>query len=172
MPTKYTRLPKRVTWPVRCVLFLLAASIWPGSLAASTSVQASKDCFTTPCTVMEAQFTLHFAQTIQWQATYQGTGPPNAAGFYLSTVRSDVADTTLALITSMPTSGQYSGGFLLQSGTYPVTYFISIKTNLMGPGIYTVTYNPALHGDPHITTIDGMHYDFQSAGGICLAAPS
>jgi lysyl endopeptidase len=34
----------------------------------------------------------------------------------------------------------------------------------MGPGIYSITYGPTSSGEPHLTTINGMHYDFQSVG--------
>jgi len=38
----------------------------------------------------------------------------------------------------------------------------------MGPGIYSITYGPDSTGEPHITTINGMHYDFQSVGEFVL----
>ena len=57
-------------------------------------------------------------------------------------------------------TGQPSGTQFLGVGTY----YISINLALMGPGFYSVTFNAALHGDPHIRTIDGMRYDFQGAG--------
>jgi hypothetical protein len=34
----------------------------------------------------------------------------------------------------------------------------------MGSGIYSITYGPDSTGEPHLTTINGMHYDFQSVG--------
>jgi len=156
MPTKDPLSSKRFTWLVRCALFLLPASLWPGSVAAS-SVTATKDCLTSPCTVVEANFTILIAQNIQWQATYTGTATEGHS-FYLSKVASNLADIPLT------TSGQASGSQFLQPGTY----FISIRLALMGPGSYAVIYNPSSSGDPHITTINGMHYDFQSAGEFVL----
>ena len=38
----------------------------------------------------------------------------------------------------------------------------------MGPGFYSVTYGPTSSGEPHITTINGMHYNFQSVGEFVL----
>ncbi len=142
---------------LRALFFFVAAIASPGSLAATSSVTASKDCSTSPCTVVEATFTLLVAQTIQWQATYTG-GPTQGHSFYLSTVASNMADIALT------TSGQLSGSYFLQPGTY----FISIRVALMGPGFYTITYNPSSTGDPHITTIDGSRYDFQGAGEFVL----
>ncbi len=110
---------------------LLLAGLCAGSAAAS-SVTASKDCLTLPCTVVEAKFTLLAAQTIQWQAVYRGT-PTQGHSFFLSTVASNLADIPLT------TSGQASGTKFLQPGTY----FISIRLALMGPGTYTVTFNPS-----------------------------
>jgi hypothetical protein len=157
MPRKHPRLPKRLLYPLRSVLFLLATCLWVGSAAAKLTVQASKDCSTTPCTVVEAQFTTVVAQTITWTATYTG-GPTDGHSFYLSTVGSNMADIPLT------TSGQASGSQFLQPGTY----YISIKTFLMGPGFYSVTYGPTSSGEPHITTINGMHYNFQSGGEFVL----
>ena len=147
MPSKDSLLPKRLLYPLRCMLFLLATCLWVGSASAKLTVQASKDCSTTPCTVVEAQFTTVVAQTITWTATYTG-GPTDGHSFYLSTVGSNMADIPLT------TSGQASGSQFLQPGTY----YISIKTFLMGPGFYSVTYGPTSSGEPHITTINGMHY--------------
>jgi hypothetical protein len=117
MPTKHSLSPRRLLHPLRCVSFLLAACLWVGSAAAKVTVQASKDCPTTPCTVVEAQFTTVVAQTITWNATYTG-GPTDGHSFYLSTVGSNMADIPLT------TSGQGSGSQFLQPGTY----YISIKT--------------------------------------------
>ena len=157
MPSKDALLPKRLLYPLRCMLFLLATCLWVGSASAKLTVQASKDCSTTPCTVVEAQFTTVVAQTITWTATYTG-GPTDGHSVYLSTVGSNMADIPLT------TSGQPSGSQFLQPGTY----YISIKTFLMGPGFYSVTYGPTSSGEPHITTINGMHYNFQSVGEFVL----
>ncbi len=38
----------------------------------------------------------------------------------------------------------------------------------MGPGSYTITYNSNSTGEPHIRTVDGNRYDFQSVGEFVL----
>ena len=101
--------------------------------AEAASVTASKSCLTSPCTVVQAKFTLLSAQTIQWQAAYTG-GPTQGHSFYLSTVASNLADIPLT------TSGQTGGSKFLPAGTY----HISIRLALMGPGTYTVFFNPSL----------------------------
>ncbi|MEK6260440.1 MAG: hypothetical protein AABP62_17620 [Planctomycetota bacterium] len=136
------------------MLLLLAAALWPGSVEAA-SVQASKDCSVAPCTVVTASFTIiGTPKTIHWNATYTGT-PTEGHSFYLTTnPASNMADIPLT------TSGQLSGTKVLTAGTY----YISIKLAVMGPGFYTITYNPSSTGDPHITTTNGARYDFQAAG--------
>lgn len=136
------------------MLLLLAIALWPG-LVEAASVQASKDCSFSPCTVVTASFTIiGTPKTIQWKAQYDGTATQGHS-FYLTTnPNSNMADIALT------TSGQPSGTKVLTAGTY----YISIKLALMGPGKYTVDYNPSSTGEPHITTINGARYDFQAAG--------
>jgi hypothetical protein len=158
MLTNDSPLPKRFLYPLRCVLFLLTACLWVGSAAAKVTVTASKDCSTTPCTVMGASFTTVVAQTITWTATYNG-GPTDGHSFWLTTSPSaNLADISLT------TSGQPSGSYFLPPGTY----YISINLGVMGPGFYSVTYGPTSSGEPHITTINGMLYNFQSVGEFVL----
>lgn len=136
------------------LLLLLLSALWPFSANAESSVTASKSCIAGNCTVVEASFTITTTQTIEWQATYSGS----IDNFYLSTVGSNMADIPLT------TTGAGSGTKLLT----PNTYHISIRTALMGPGFYTVTYNISSGGDPHLTTLDRNHYDFQGAGEFVL----
>lgn len=156
MPTKNLLLSKRSMRLLPCVLVLLAAGLLPESSLAIDKT-ASKNCTTSPCTVVTASFTLFVDYTISWQATYTGT-PTQGRSFYLT-------QNSCSCLNDIPltTSGQGSGTKFLQAGTY----HISIKLGLMGPGFYTVSF-PSSVGDPHITTIDGTRYDFQSAGEFVL----
>jgi hypothetical protein len=115
-------------------------------------VEASKDSFGN---ITEASFHINQGQTIFWTAAYIGT----AKQFWLSTTGSNMADIALTSV-----GGQTGGSKFLSTGTY----YVSIRTQLMGPGFYTVKFDPTgdghNNGEPHITTVNGVHYDFQSAG--------
>jgi hypothetical protein len=69
---------------------------------------------------------------------------------------------------ALTTTGQLSGTKVLTAGTY----YVSIKLALMGPGFYSVTYNPSSTGEPHITTMNGARYDFQAAGEFIFLSDS
>jgi hypothetical protein len=131
---------------------LSANAAWGGTQA----VTATKDT-STPAQVTEATFSMLIPQKIFWTAQYLGT-PTQGHSFYLSTVASNLADIKLT------GNGALGGNMQLAAGTY----HISIRLALMGPGNYTVKFDPtgngANNGDPHLTTVDGVHYDFQSAG--------
>jgi len=136
------------------MLLLLAAALWPGS-AEAASVTASKECIGSTCTVVPASFEIiGTPKTIHWEATYNGSATQGHSFYLTQNPTTDVADIPLT------TSGQASGSKVLTAGKYR----ISIKLALMGPGFYTVTYNPSSTGDPHITTINGARYDLQTAG--------
>lgn len=152
----------RVLW-VRCrIVCQLALAVLVGPLAphaawaGTMSVTATKDN-NSPANVTEAFFSILIAQKIFWTATYSGT-PQQGNDFYVSHPGNLLNEFPLT------TTGAGSGNFLLQPGNYQ----ISIKFFGMGPGIYTVKFDPtgngANNGDPHLTTVDGVHYDFQSAG--------
>lgn len=133
----------------------LAASSRAPLAARSTTVSASKDCSLSPCTVTDpGGFQILIAQTVTWSANYTGT-PTQGHDFWLSNSGSNMATIKLN-----STSGQLGGSFVLQPGTY----YISIRTFLMGPGGYSLTYNPSSTGEPHLITIDGKRYDFQGVG--------
>lgn len=93
-------------------------------------------------------------QPINWQATYQGT----PQRFWVSQGGMNMADVQLSTA-----NGQLGGSFSLPSGLW----YISARTALMGPGNYSVS-GPNVLGDPHISTMDGVHYDFQGAGEFVL----
>ncbi len=157
MTTKDRLSSNRFMRPLRCVLFLSAVTLFPESCLAVTHT-ATKDCSTSPCTVATDHFTLFTTAAIQWQATYTGA-PAEPQAFWVGTNScSCTADIQLSTM-----QGDLGGSKTLSAGTY----YISVKTALMGSGIYSVTF-PASVGEPHVTTIDGTRYDFQSAGEFVL----
>jgi hypothetical protein len=97
----------------------------------------------------EGNFRMTKTAIVNWGATYWGD--PKA--FHLS--RLNPADTSIELKNPLNTGTQE-----LVAGDY----YISIRSNKMGPGSYWVSGGPELIGEPHITTINGIHYDFQAAG--------
>jgi hypothetical protein len=155
MSSPNSLLSKKSRW-LTYLFFVLAASLWvPDYLSAKMTVTATKDCsLGPPCMVTEASFTTVVNQVITWSATYTGN-PTDGHAFWISTTGSNMADIQL---TGSP--GQTSGSKFLTPGTY----YISIRTFLMGPGSYSVTFSPDATGEPHLTTMNGMRYDFQSVG--------
>src|SRR5437868_15544657 len=113
-------------------------------ISTSTSVTATKDCAFGPCTVggVTGPITIQYPQTIQWQATYTGTATQGHSFYLTTSPQANLADIALT------TSGQPSGSYSLPVGTY----YISIRLALMGPGAYTVTFDPSSTVEPHITT--------------------
>jgi len=93
-------------------------------------------------------------QPIQWDAVYQAT----LQRVWVGKNGMNMADTQLSAF-----NGDLGGSFNLPLGTW----YISVNTGTMGWGTYTVS-GPNVKGDPHITTMDGRHYDFQGAGEFVL----
>src|SRR5262249_3811404 len=136
----------------------------PGYLFASTSVTATKTCIFNPCTIggSPGPITINYAQTIQWSANYTGTTPGNS--FYLTTSSAaNAAD--IPLSTSLIT-GANNRTSSLGTGTYYIS--INLPASQMGPGVFTVTFDPSSTGEPHIRTVNGGHYDFQAVGEFVL----
>ena len=108
---------------------------------------------TPPPTLAPGQFRV-IGQPIQWDATYFSTPQQ----FWVSQGGMNMATTQLSTA-----NGDLGGSFNLPLGLW----YISARTALMGPGNYFV-FGPNVKGDPHITTMDGKHYDFQGAGEFTL----
>ena len=84
---------------------------------------------------------------------------------YATALTSNALDASNLLWTRITASGENCGDFVsvMPCGGPPLT----------GPDINTIERwiqggRPNTHGDPHIRTIDGTHYDFQSAGEFTL----
>lgn len=141
-------------------LVVLLATSKPAS---ADVVWATKDCSTTPCTITTGgtpfpslapgQFRV-IGQPIQWNATYNAT----VQRFWVGKNGMNMADTQLSA-----SNGDLGGSFNLPLGTW----YISVLTANMGWGSYSV-FGPNVKGDPHISTMDGKHYDFQGAGEFVL----
>ena len=134
----------------------LSLCVWPMGVAFAETVSVTKDCsLGPPCAVTGS--TGRFRTTtssFNWEALYTGT--PNK--FWVSDAGANMATTQLTT-----SAGQRSGTATLPLGIH----YISIQTALMGPGTYSV-YGPGVHGDPHITTTNGINYDFQGAGEFVM----
>ncbi len=95
--------------------------------------------------------------SFNWEATYTGSGT-QAQRFWVSQSGANMA--TIQLTTN---AGDIQGTANLAPGIY----FISIQSFAMGPGSYAV-FGAGVHGDPHITTTNGINYDFQGAGEFVM----
>lgn len=131
----------------------------------AATVSVTKQCLIgQPCTVNPSPpiaFTIiGTPKIITWSANYTGSGT-QGNDFYITT--------DLSQLNQIPLSTNLTPGFNTGTRTLTAgTYYISITYFAMGPGNYTIEYNPASTGDPHITTINGARYDFQAAGEFIL----
>lgn len=143
--------------PAAWLLVRIAALCTASSVGAET-VSVVKDCSGSPCTVSGntanvGRFRLT-GSTFNWEALYTGA----VKNFWVSQGGANMADTKLSA-----TVGQTAGTGSLATGTW----YISVKTALMGAGNYAV-FGSTVVGDPHIATTNGEHYDFQGAGEFVL----
>lgn len=136
-------------------------------------VWASKSCTSSPkvCTVTGApksglndvgQFQLVGNGTFDWSALYDPSDPTQQ--FWVSPAGPNFADNRLS-----QSNGDPGGTYYLPPG--PGYQYISIRTGNMGAGTYSVS-GANVVGDPHITTVNVVHYDFQGAGEFVLAKNS
>jgi len=140
---------------------LALALLWnPGAASAgSTTVTAVKDGVGPG---IPASFHLEADQWVRFQAAF--AGEPKALWIHGPVSNYQVT-------TGTPVGCLQLGG--------PATYHIMIEDPKMGPGTYTIRYAPTgngnssadngcqeghLTGEPHVTTVNGVRYDFQSAG--------
>lgn len=141
------------------ILVVLATSI----PASADVVWATKDCSTGTCMyttggtpfpgLAPGRFRI-IGPGMKWEALYQGM----PQRFWVSQGGINMADLQLSTF-----NGELGGNTNLPLGLW----YMSIKTATMGPGTYTVS-GPNVKGDPHISTMDGKHYDFQGAGEFVL----
>jgi len=147
-------------WAMRTAGVVLGVGLATATLADTVSV--SKDCppggpcMVTGNTPQIGRFRLT-SSPFFWEAQYMGSAT-QARRFWLSPTGANMA--TIQLTTN---AGDTQGTASLANGIY----FISIQTFQMGPGNYAV-YGPGVHGDPHITTTNGINYDFQGAGEFVM----
>jgi hypothetical protein len=144
-----------------CMVSMLAANLWPVLVKAmivsvSISCLGVPPCLTNP--ISAVSFTIIGTDKyISWTANYSGQAG-EGKGFYIT---NNVGMPNQIPLSTSLNPGFNSGNYWLSAGTY---YISASNFSLMGSGAYTIDYNPGATGDPHITTINGVHYDFQSAG--------
>jgi len=166
----------RLKYYINYTLLLAVALLWPGLSAAhhcpgpncpySNIASASKFCrFSSTPGSFVIQGTDKY---VHWTAYYQGPAPgspaePCGVQFIL---RKTVGTTKTDIILSSNVTGSYpkTGTQLLSAGTYEIL----VADSRMGSGSYQIEYNPTSSGDPHITTVNGVRYDFQAAGEFIL----
>jgi hypothetical protein len=146
-----------------CVLSMLVAAPFTTVLAATATVSVTINCLGgPPCLITPSLVPqiviIGTTKNITWTANYSGA-PNEGKGFYITDV---ITKNKIALSTSLA-QGMNSGNYWLSAGTYSINASDN-SPNGMGSGTYTIEYNPGSTGEPHITTINGVHYDFQSAG--------
>ncbi len=140
----------------------LSLCVWPMGVAFAETVSVTKDC---PgggtCTVTSTTSPIGRFRTttssFNWEATYTGSAT-QAHRFWVSQSGANMFTTQLTT-----NAGDIQGIANLAPGIY----FISIQTFQMGPGSYSV-FGAGVHGDPHITTTNGINYDFQGAGEFVM----
>ena len=140
----------------------LGLCVWLTGAALADTVYVTKSCpaggtcTATGNTVPLGRFRTT-TPSFNWEALYTGT-PTQARRFWVSQTGANMA--TIQLTAN---AGDTQGIANLPTGIY----FISIQTFAMGPGNYAV-FGPGVHGDPHITTTNGVNYDFQGAGEFVM----
>ena len=156
MATCQHPLTARTAW----LLVSVAAALGVALPVGAETVSVMKDCSVNPCNVTGSPYPSTPGRfrltgpTFNWEALYTGA----VQNFWVSQGGINMADTKLNT-----TVGQTAGTGNLSTGVW----FISVKTALMGAGSYSV-FGANVHGDPHITTTNGVHYDFQGAGEFVL----
>lgn len=165
----YKAILAQVVWMIKsryykcCILLMLVTAPYTAALATTTTVSVTINCLGgPPCLITPSPVPqiviIGTDKYISWTANYSGAGNEGKS-FYITNVSSM---TKIALSTNLA-PGMNSGNYWLSAGTYSINASDN-SPNGMGSGTYTIEYNPASTGDPHITTINGVHYDFQSAG--------
>ena len=145
----------------------LSLCVWPAGIGFAETVSVTKDCpaggtcnvtgTTTPIGRFRTTTT-----SFNWEATYALGSATQAQRFWVSQTGANQA--TIQLTTN---AGDIQGTANLPLGIY----FISIQTFNMGPGGYSV-FGPRVHGDSHITTTNGIHYDFQGRESLYCSSTS
>jgi hypothetical protein len=159
---------------------LVLLSLWT---AGSSAYAQEHDIIVNPCNNISTTFSLKQGQAVPantnikatasgnifWQlskgAGCTDAGPPNVytcAGMTVTSPDPNVAQPQAT--SNVAISG--SAANVLSSGAFGLTVTEEANASLTCNANYTLraTANGGGWGDPHMTTVDGVHYDFQSAG--------
>jgi hypothetical protein len=137
--------------PIPCADFQYSYAVKPGQAITATDIETNKDAYWT--------FTNGGGNL-----SCTGTGPYTCAGLTVTVPAPDVIHSPAAPDGKATVTG--TGAALGEQDQFKLETTDASDTAKKCTGTYLihVTSEGGGWGDPHLTTVDGVHYDFQSAG--------
>lgn len=136
---------------IPCADFEYSYAVKPGQVITPTDIETNKDAFWV------------FANA-GGNLACAGAGPYSCAGLTVTVPAPDVVHSPAAANGKTTITGTAAG--LGEQDQFSLTVTDAADTNKSCKGTYLVhvTAGGGGWGDPHLTTVDGVNYDFQSAG--------
>ncbi|MBN8738015.1 MAG: hypothetical protein J0H86_00735 [Xanthomonadaceae bacterium] len=136
---------------IPCADFQYSYAAKPGEVITPTDIETNKDAY--------------------WEYTGSGgnlacagAGPYTCAGLTVTVPTPDVIHSPAAADGKTTITGTAAGLGEQDQFSLKTTDAVDTTKSCKGTYLFHVTANGGGWGDPHLTTVDGVHYDFQSAG--------